>query len=86
MAALISLGLFAVLMTTISIYGYRRYAKPGRVYEQLGGPADIGGSMLPPRSQSPSATNPTARLRSKFKNPSRKNTLHAIRSAHRAVA
>ena len=46
MAALISLGLFAVLMTTISIYGYRRYAKPGRVYEQLGGPVDIGGSML----------------------------------------
>jgi tight adherence protein C len=46
MAALISLGLFVLLMTTISIYGYRRYAKPGRVYEQLGGPADIGGSML----------------------------------------
>ncbi len=31
MAALFSLGLFVVLMTAISIFGYRRYAKPGRV-------------------------------------------------------
>jgi tight adherence protein C len=38
MAELISLGLFVALMTAISIFGYRRYAKPGRVYEQLGGP------------------------------------------------
>src|SRR5580658_1010341 len=44
MAALISLGLFLVLMTAISIFGYRRYAKPGRVYEQLGGP--VGDSLL----------------------------------------
>jgi tight adherence protein C len=41
MAAFISFVLFAVLMAAISIYGYRRYAKPGRVYEQLGGPAAI---------------------------------------------
>jgi len=41
MAALISLALFAALMAVISVYGYRRYAKPGRVYEQLGGPAAI---------------------------------------------
>ena len=46
MAGLISLGLFVVLMTTISIYGYRRYAKPGRVYEQLGGPAAIPNSVV----------------------------------------
>ncbi len=45
MAGLISLGLFLVLMATISIYGYRRYAKPGRVYEQLGGPAAIPNSI-----------------------------------------
>ena len=45
MAALISLGLFVALMTAISIFGYRRYAKPGRVYEQLGGPA-LGDPML----------------------------------------
>jgi tight adherence protein C len=41
MAALISFALFAVLMGAISIYGYRRYAKPGRVFEQLGGQAAI---------------------------------------------
>lgn len=46
MAALISFGLFVVLMAAITIYGYRRYAKPGRVYEQLGGPADVGASVL----------------------------------------
>ncbi len=45
MAALISLGLFVALMTAITIFGYRRYAKPGRVYEQLGGPA-LGDPML----------------------------------------
>ena len=39
MASLISIALFVVLMTAISVYGYRRYAKPGRVYEQLGGQA-----------------------------------------------
>jgi tight adherence protein C len=39
MAVLISFALFAALMVAISIYGYRRYAKPGRLYEQLGGPA-----------------------------------------------
>jgi tight adherence protein C len=41
MAAFISFALFAILMAAISIYGYRHYAKPGRVYEQLGGPAAI---------------------------------------------
>src|ERR1700680_674739 len=41
MAVLISLGLFASLMTLISVYGYRRYAKPARIYQQLGGPAVI---------------------------------------------
>ena len=39
MAGFISVALFAVLMTVITVYGYRRYAKPGRVYEQLGGQA-----------------------------------------------
>jgi tight adherence protein C len=46
MAALISFTLFAVLMAAISIYGYRRYAKPGRVYEQLGGPAAISNPVV----------------------------------------
>lgn len=46
MAELISLGLFLVLMGAISVYGYRRYAKPGRVYEQLGGPASMANPAI----------------------------------------
>jgi tight adherence protein C len=46
MAAFISFALFAILMAAISIYGYRRYAKPGRVYEQLGGPAAISNPVV----------------------------------------
>ena len=37
MAIVISLMLFLVLMSAITYFGYRRYARPGRVYEQLGG-------------------------------------------------
>ena len=37
MAILISLTLFALLMSAISYFGYRRYARPGRAFEQLGG-------------------------------------------------
>ena len=36
---LISLALFAALMAAISYFGYRRYARPGRVFQQLGGQA-----------------------------------------------
>jgi tight adherence protein C len=46
MAGLISFVLFALLMTVITVYGYRRYAKPGRVYEQLGGPAAIPNPVI----------------------------------------
>lgn len=46
MATLISLGLFAVLMTAISIFGYRRYARPARLYDQLGGPAAIRNPVI----------------------------------------
>jgi tight adherence protein C len=46
MAVFISFALFAILMTAISIYGYRYYAKPGRVYEQLGGPAAISNPSI----------------------------------------
>src|SRR5260370_7562966 len=46
MAAFISLGLFALLMTAISVYGYGRYAKPGRVYQQLGGPVAIPNPVI----------------------------------------
>jgi tight adherence protein C len=34
----ISVVLFSFLMVAISMYGYRRYAKPGRFYDQLGVP------------------------------------------------
>jgi tight adherence protein C len=37
MAILISLAIFAGLMAFIVYLGYRLYARPGRVYEQLGG-------------------------------------------------
>lgn len=38
MAVIISIVLFSALMAVISIYGYRSYARPGRLYERLGGP------------------------------------------------
>jgi tight adherence protein C len=36
-AGIIAVVLFSFLMIAISVYGYRRYAKPGRFYDQLGG-------------------------------------------------
>ena len=41
MAVLITGALFLFLLLTISYVGYRYYARPGRVYEQLGGPASV---------------------------------------------
>src|SRR5579872_4665686 len=59
MAVLISFALFAALMVAISIYGYRRYAKPGRLYEQLGGPAAMTTPIIEelPREQPHFAVN-----------------------------
>src|SRR5262245_29062822 len=39
MAILVALGLFVALMAAIGYFGYMHYARPGRVYEQLGGQA-----------------------------------------------
>src|SRR5579863_8878990 len=39
---IISLFVFAALLGFILYLGYRFYARPGRVYEQLGGPASLG--------------------------------------------
>ena len=39
---LISIFVFAGLLAFILYLGYRFYARPGRVYEQLGGPASLG--------------------------------------------
>ena len=49
MAILLSLLLFLVLMSAIAYFGYRRYARPGRVYEQLGGAATLTTPMLSPQ-------------------------------------
>jgi tight adherence protein C len=46
MAVLISTILFIFLMGTITIFGYRRYAKPGRVYDQLSAPVPVAGAAL----------------------------------------
>jgi tight adherence protein C len=40
-AILISVLVFAGLLAFVSYLGYRFYARPGRVYEQLGGPAAL---------------------------------------------
>jgi tight adherence protein C len=50
MEILIAILLFALLMGAITFYGYRRYARPGRVFERLGAPvleAEVftGGTM-----------------------------------------
>lgn len=38
MAIFIAIILFSLLMAAISVYGYRRYARPGRFLERLGAP------------------------------------------------
>lgn len=43
---LIAVVLFSFLMIAISVYGYRRYAKPGRFYDQLGSPVAGGDSEV----------------------------------------
>ncbi len=43
---LIAIGLFALLMAGISFYGWRRYAKPGKIYQQLGQPVITSGRGL----------------------------------------
>ena len=41
MALLISILFFAVLTSAIIVFGYKRYARPGRVFEQVGGEATV---------------------------------------------
>jgi len=53
MAILISVVLFSFLMLIITIYGYRRYAKPGRFYDQLGTPVATGDGELISLSDAP---------------------------------
>jgi tight adherence protein C len=48
MATIISAALFSFLMIAISVYGYRRYARPGRIFEQLGPSAIAAPVILQP--------------------------------------
>src|SRR3954447_20937494 len=41
MAIVISLLLFMILSASITLYGYRRYVRPARYYDQLGGNAAV---------------------------------------------
>src|SRR5882672_7477211 len=45
MAIVISIVLFSLLMGAISFYGYRSYARPGRLYERLGAPLEADGPL-----------------------------------------
>jgi tight adherence protein C len=48
MAVIFSIVFFGLLMATISVYGYRRYARPGRFFEQLGTPVIAAGVAADP--------------------------------------
>ncbi len=37
--------LFVLLMTIISVYGYRAYVRPSRIYDRVGGMADAGAGV-----------------------------------------
>ena len=39
---LLAVFLFALLMTVISVYGYRAYVRPSRIFDRVGGVADTG--------------------------------------------
>jgi len=46
MAIVISIVLFLALTGAIAYFGYRRYARPGSVFEQLGGKAAVSSPVL----------------------------------------
>jgi tight adherence protein C len=41
---LLATFLFVLLMTVISVYGYRAYVRPSRIYDRVGGVVDAGAS------------------------------------------
>jgi len=51
MAGIIAFVLFAFLMSAISLYGYRRYAKVGRLYDRLGSPVETDSGVLVAESE-----------------------------------
>lgn len=42
---LLATFLFVLLMAVISVYGYRAYVRPSRIYDRVGGMADAGTTM-----------------------------------------
>ena len=46
MALIVCVSLFLALMTAISLYGYRRYLRPARVYERLGRPVTAPSAVV----------------------------------------
>ena len=46
MAIIVCISLFLALMIAISLYGYRRYLRPARVYERLGRPVTAPSSVI----------------------------------------
>ena len=38
---LLSMLMFGLLMAGITVFGYRRYARPGKIYERLGQPVGL---------------------------------------------
>jgi len=46
MAILICIGLFLALMIAISLFGYRRYLRPARLYERLGRPVTAPSAVV----------------------------------------
>jgi hypothetical protein len=51
MALTISIFLFLALTGAISFYGYRRYSRPGGVFEQLGGKATVVSPIMGAQDQ-----------------------------------
>ena len=46
MTILVCIGLFLALVIAISLYGYRRYLRPARVYERLGRPVTAPSAVV----------------------------------------
>src|SRR5262245_10901933 len=56
MAILVSAGLFLALLAVISIFGYRMYARPVRLYQQIGShmASPASGLLMPEKKRGPS--------------------------------
>src|SRR5579863_3753888 len=46
MALIVCISLFLALMIAITLYGYRRYLRPARVYERLGRPVTAPSAVV----------------------------------------